>query len=287
MNEKINNFINLGRFNKPLGALLLAWPCTWGVTIGNPEINSLIFYNILFFISSFILRAAGCAWNDIMDRNIDRIVERTKYRPIAAKKLSILEGLIFILICLIFGFFVLLFLPTKALIICLISIPLIIIYPLIKRITFFPQVWLGITFNIGILIGYSTISNEYFSLPILLLYVGAICWTIAYDTIYAIQDYKDDKSNNIKSTATIMNEFAGKFSAIFYIISTLLFLYSFQLSNLGIIPIISVVITGTWQSHFAYKININDKINALKGFKISTKCGGILFLAILVDIIIK
>ena len=285
MNNKVNNFINLGRFNKPLGALLLAWPCTWGVMIANPEINSLIFYNTLFFFSAFIMRAAGCAWNDILDRNIDRMVERTKYRPIAAKTLSITEGLLFIIICLVFGLFTLLFLPTKAIVICLISIPFIILYPLTKRITFFPQFCLGITFNIGILIGYTAISNEYFSLPSTLLYLGAICWTIAYDTIYAIQDYKDDKKNNIKSTATLMNKFSGKFAAIFYLFSTILFFFAIELANFGNISKTTILISGVWQFYYSYKINVNDHVNALKGFQISTLCGGILFVAMFLDII--
>ena len=284
MFEKIYNFINLGRYNKPLGALLLAWPCTWGVTIAKPDYYSLIFFNILFFFSAFILRGAGCAWNDIIDRNIDKNIERTKNRPIASKKLSVLEGLIFTIVSLLFGLITLSLLSKEAIILSLISIPLIIIYPLTKRITFFPQVWLGITFNIGILIGYATISNNYFSIPILLLYFGAILWTIAYDTIYAIQDYIDDKKNNIKSTATYTNVYAGKFASIFYLLSSIIFIISFDMSNLGLIPKITAALVGIWQSYIAFNLNVYDKSKAYKGFKISTFCGGILLVSILVDI---
>ena len=286
MNNKLKNFINLGRFNKPLGALLLAWPCTWGVTIAQPDFYSLIFYNTLFFFSAFVMRGAGCAWNDIIDRNIDKKIDRTKNRPIASKKLNIFEGLIFIIVSSFLGLLTLLFLPKEAITICLISIPLIIIYPLTKRITFFPQIWLGITFNVGILIGYSTITKEYFSFPILLLYFGAICWTVAYDTIYAIQDYKDDKKNNIKSTATIMNEFSGVFAALFYLFSSILFIICFYLSNLGLLPKITALLVGLWQSYNALKINIFDHIKAFTIFKISTFCGGILFISILLDLYI-
>jgi len=286
MNYKLKSFINLGRYNKPLGALLLAWPCTWGVTIAQPELYSLIFYNILFFFSAVIMRGAGCAWNDIIDRNIDKKIERTKNRPIASKKLNVFEGLIFIMISSFLGLLTLVFLPKEAITICLISVPLIVIYPLTKRITFFPQIWLGITFNIGILIGYSTITRDYFSFPILLLYFGAICWTIAYDTIYAIQDYKDDKKNNIKSTATLMNEFSGFFAALFYLFSSILFIICFHISDLGLLPIITALLIGIWQSYNAIKINILNHRKAFTIFKISTLSGGILFISILLDLYI-
>ena len=157
-------------------------------------------------------------------------------------------------------------------------------YPFTKRITFFPQIWLGITFNIGILIGYSTITNNFFSIPILILYLGAICWTIAYDTVYAIQDYIDDKRNNIKSTATYTNIYAGKFATLFYIVSSILFLISFELFNLSFLSKITVVLLGIWQSYLSFNLKIFEKLKAFKTFKISTICGGLLFISILADI---
>ena len=178
----------------------------------------------------------------------------------------------------------LLFLSKEAIFISLLSIPLIIIYPLTKRITFFPQIWLGFTFNIGILIGYSTITNSFYSNSILLLYFGAISWTIAYDTIYAIQDYKDDKKNKIKSTATFTNLYAGKFAALFYLISTIFFIISFEVSNLGLLPKITALLIGIWQSYIAFNLNLYDQTSAFKGFKISTFCGGLMFLSILIGL---
>jgi len=283
-NKKIKYFIDLGRFNKPLGGLLLAWPCTWGVALAKPELNTLIFYNFLFIFSSFVMRGAGCAWNDIVDKNIDINIERTKNRPIAAKKLTIIDGLVFTIFTSIIGLITLLFLTKEAIIISLISIPLLIIYPLTKRITFFPQIWLGVTFNIGLLIGYATITKSYYSFSILLFYFGAILWTIAYDTIYAIQDYKDDKKNKIKSTATIMNQFSGFFSGILYIMSHTLFIISFKLTNLGLIPIIITVLIGAWQAYLAFKIKTDEPTQAFKGFKTSAICGGILSISIIIDL---
>ncbi|MCH2678934.1 MAG: 4-hydroxybenzoate octaprenyltransferase, partial [Alphaproteobacteria bacterium] len=189
MIQKIKYFIILGRFKSPTGALLLAWPCLWGINMAQPDLSLFFKYTILLFFGSFILRAAGCAWNDILDRKIDKKTTRTKNRPIASGKLNIYDGLVFIFFMSLIGLYILYNLTVPAIIISLISIPLIFIYPLTKRITFFPQIWLGITFNIGILIGYSCITNSYPNLIVSILYIGAIFWTIGYDTLYAMQDY--------------------------------------------------------------------------------------------------
>jgi len=286
MIEKIKNFIILGRFNNPTGALLLAWPCTWGIAMAKPDLIYLINFSIILILGSFIMRAAGCAWNDILDRNIDKNTKRTKNRPIASGKLNIHEGIIFIFSMLLIGFLILINLNIKAVIIALMSIPLIIIYPLTKRITFFPQIWLGITFNIGILIGYSCITKDYPNIPVIILYIGAIFWTVGYDTLYAMQDYKDDLITGVKSTAVRMEKHSGLFAAVAYLLSTIIFCSALFLNNFKIITIIIIIILGIWQISHATKTKINDELRFRSGFNKSNICGFCIWIAMIIDIYI-
>lgn len=286
MIKKIKSFIYLGRFNSPTGAFLLAWPCTWGIAMAKPDLIYLINFSLLLVIGAFIMRAAGCAWNDILDRHIDKKTIRTKNRPIASGSLTITEGILFILMLLVIGFLILVSLPIPAIIISLISIPLIIIYPLTKRITFFPQIWLGITFNIGILIGYSCITEKYPDISVIILYFGAIFWTIGYDTLYAMQDYKDDLLTGVKSTAVKMQKYSGIFSAIAYLISTIIFCIALILNSFDILTIIIITILGIWQITYAARTKINDTEKFKSGFNKSNICGFLIFLMMIIDIYI-
>ena len=166
------------------------------------------------------------------------------------------------------------------------SIPLIIIYPLTKRITFFPQIWLGITFNIGILIGYSCITKDYPNIPVIILYIGAIFWTVGYDTLYAMQDYKDDLITGVKSTAVRMEKHSGLFAAVAYLLSTIIFCSALFLNNFKIITIIIIIILGIWQISYATKTKINDKQKFRSGFNKSNICGFCIWIAMIIDIYI-
>ena len=284
MLQKIKQFIILGRFHSPTGALLLAWPCTWGIAMAKPDLIYLIHFSLMLVIGSFIMRAAGCAWNDILDRHIDKKTSRTKNRPIAAGNLSITEGIIFIFIMLCIGFLILINLSIPAILISLLSIPLIIIYPLTKRITFFPQVWLGITFNIGILIGYSCISNTYPNISVITLYIGAIFWTVGYDTLYAMQDYNDDLLTGVKSTVVKMHKYSGIFAAFSYIICTIIFCMALILNNFNPLSIIIIIILGIWQITHAALTKINDTNKFISGFNKSNICGFYIWIVMLVDL---
>jgi 4-hydroxybenzoate polyprenyltransferase len=286
MLKKIKQFIILGRFHSPTGALLLAWPCTWGIAMAKPDLFYLIVFSLILVLASFIMRAAGCAWNDILDRHIDRKTSRTKNRPIASGSLNITEGMIFIFIMLFIGFLILINLPIPAIVISLTSIPLIIVYPLTKRITFFPQIWLGITFNIGILIGYSCISKKYPDFSVITLYVGAIFWTVGYDTLYTMQDYKDDLLTGVKSTAVKMQKYSGIFSAFAYLISTIIFCTALILNNFNIVTIIIIIILGIWQITYAARTKIYDIQKFKSGFNKSNICGFFIWLAMIIDIYI-
>jgi len=284
MLQKIKQFILLGRFHSPTGALLLAWPCTWGIAMAKPDLIYLMSFSLMLIIGSFIMRAAGCAWNDILDRHIDKKTIRTKNRPIAAGNLSVSEGIIFIFIMLSIGFLILINLSIPAIIISIISIPLIVIYPLTKRITFFPQVWLGITFNIGILIGYSCISEKYPDTSAIILYIGAIFWTVGYDTLYAMQDYNDDLLTGTKSTAVKMHKYSGIFAAFSYIICTIIFCAALIINDFQALSIIIIIILGIWQIIHAARTKINDTKNFISGFNKSNICGFYIWVVMILDL---
>ena len=201
--KKINLFADLTRIKKPIGFMLLFWPCLWGLTITyNFEDKFFDFfkYSILFFFGAVLMRSAGCIINDIADRNYDSRVERTKNRPIASGKISVVEGLICSCILCLFAFAVLIQFNKFTIALALFSMPLAFTYPLIKRYTYWPQLFLGITFNYGLILGWTSI-NESLNIIPFIFYFGAIFWTLGYDTIYGFQDIKDDEIIGVKSTS--------------------------------------------------------------------------------------
>ena len=237
--SKIKSLLVLIRFNKPIGFTLLVWPC-WFALASLP-INSLknLKWYFFFFIGAFLMRSAGCIINDLIDIKIDKNVERTSKRPLVIKSVNIFEAIIFLILLLIFAFIILIQFNYKAILIGLFSIPLIVIYPYMKRFTYWPQLALGIIFNWGILIS-SMQFNGYLSSTFILLYVGCIFWTLGYDTIYAYQDRKDDIKNNIKSTAVLFSDQGKKCVFSFYIIFLIILGYiGFQ--NSGSIASVFVI----------------------------------------------
>ena len=203
--EKCKSLLILGRYNNPAGALLLMWPCFWG-TLAQFE-NQLILLEplILFLFGSFIMRGAGCCINDLFDRNIDKLVERTKSRPIAQNSLKISEALVFIFFQLLLGLIIILQFDFKIIIMGLVVIPFVVIYPLVKRFSYFPQFVLGLIFNWGIFIGYFS-SNQIFDWRICFLYFAGVFLTISYDSIYGFQDIDDDKKIGVKSFSILIEK---------------------------------------------------------------------------------
>jgi 4-hydroxybenzoate polyprenyl transferase len=226
--EKINNYLELIRLNKPIGFMLLLWPCWFSLAYINLPQHTLINYYLLFLFGAVIMRSAGCIINDLVDQNIDSKIERTALRPIAAKKISNLHAIIFLIILLTIGLLILLQFKFETILAGLVCTPLIVMYPFMKRITFWPQLFLGIVFNWGIIICsvefFGTITKEFF-----IFYLACIFWTIGYDTIYAFQDLKDDIKNKIKSTAVL---FRGKGKYLVLTSYTLMFLLIGYLSFL-------------------------------------------------------
>jgi 4-hydroxybenzoate polyprenyltransferase len=201
--ERFQIFIQLTRLNKPIGFLLLFWPCVWGLTLAyyfSGETNLYLKHMLLFFLGSVLMRSAGCIFNDIVDRDLDKKVQRTRERPIASGKVSVFEALIYIVFLCLVAFLILAQFNWLTIVLGISSMALAFAYPFMKRITYWPQLFLGLTFNWGIIMGWTSIINSVSIEPII-LYLSAIFWTLGYDTIYGLQDIHDDEIIGIKSTS--------------------------------------------------------------------------------------
>ena len=207
--NQLSLFIELTRLKKPIGFMLLFWPCAWGLTLAydfSSNLDNYFFYLGLFFLGAVLMRSAGCIVNDILDREFDKKVFRTKNRPIASNKISIPLAITYVFILCFLALMVLLHFNNYTIVLAFASMPLAFTYPLMKRFTYWPQLFLGITFNYGLILGWTSITAEIDVIPIL-FYIGAIFWTLGYDTIYGYQDIKDDEIIGLKSTSI---KFKGK-----------------------------------------------------------------------------
>ena len=216
--NQLKLFIELTRLKKPIGFMLLFWPCVWGLTLVydfNYSLNNYFFLCSLFMAGSILMRSAGCIVNDIVDKNFDKKVERTKNRPIASGKVSVKLALFYSILLCGLAFLVLINFNKFTIYMALFSMPLAFIYPLMKRITYWPQLFLGITFNYGLILAWISIANQISLIPIF-FYLGAIFWTLGYDTIYGFQDIKDDEIIGVKSTSIKFKNDPKKFLSICY-----------------------------------------------------------------------
>ena len=249
--KKLSFYWQLGRYDRPEGALLLFWPCIWGILLSSNFSLVKIQYFFLFLIGSFVMRGAGCTLNDIVDRNIDRKVQRTKSRPLASKKISMRMAIFFLFFQLFLGLFVVLNLSATGIFISFSIIPFILIYPYLKRLTYYPQVLLGLVFNWGILVGYYEI-NQILDLKVLLLYLFGVLLTIGYDTIYGFQDLRDDIRINIKSLSIKIQNRPKTFLSLFYIGSVIFLYFSLNNSNFNNLMIIAIIFFTVF--HFVIQI---------------------------------
>tara|TARA_Y100001970_G_C14109107_1_gene789817 strand:- start:111 stop:974 length:864 start_codon:yes stop_codon:yes gene_type:complete len=279
--KKFNFFLELIRFNKPIGFMLLMWPCLFSLALIEKNQNQLINYYIYFIIGSFLMRSAGCIINDLIDINIDKKIERTSARPLTSNDISIKEAFFLLSFLLLLSLIILLQFKIQSILIGLASVPLIIIYPFMKRYTYWPQFFLGLIFSWGILI----VSVEFYNkinFYFLLLYVGCIFWTLGYDTIYAYQDRKDDLLNNIKSTAVLFDSKGNFFVMFVYSIFFLIIGFlgynssSSFLSILVIIPFIFAMII------YLNKWNLNSKNSSNYYFKFNNFIGLFCFVFLMI-----
>ena len=231
--NQINLFLELTRLKRPIGYMLLFWPCAWGLTLAYDFTSSYVlyfFYLILFFLGSVFMRSAGCIINDIADKDFDQKVFRTKNRPIASGKISKILGLSYAAFLCFFALLVLINFNKLTIILAFCSMPLAFTYPLMKRFTYWPQLFLGITFNYGLILGWTSVENEISIIPII-LYLGAIFWTLGYDTIYGYQDIADDEIIGVKSTSIKFQNNPKNFLFICHSVTTLAYLYLGYLMN--------------------------------------------------------
>ena len=275
-------FIELTRLNKPIGFMLLFWPCSWGLAYANyfkQNTSTLIYYLMLFFVGSVLMRSAGCIFNDIVDRDYDKKVERTKNRPIASGQISVTRSLIYVLILCLLAFLVLIQFNLTTIIFGMGSMIFAFSYPFMKRITYWPQLFLGLTFNWGIIMAWTAMGNE-ISFNIIILYISAIFWTLGYDTIYGTQDMSDDEIIGLKSTSIKFKNNIKVFLFISYFITSLLIIYLFinLIENkFSLFFLIGFIITLFYQ---IFKLNENKSANCLKMFKLNNLSGFFLFLSL-------
>ena len=283
--KQLNLFIELTRLKKPIGFMLLFWPCAWGLTLAydfSKNINYYFFYLSLFFAGSILMRSAGCIVNDILDKEFDKKVLRTKNRPIASGKISKMLGVFYAIFLCFLALLVLLNFNTLTIYLALGSMPLAFSYPLMKRYTYWPQLFLGITFNYGLILGWVCIENQINLVPIL-FYIGAIFWTLGFDTIYGYQDLKDDEIIGIKSTSIKFKKKPKLFLIICYLIFMISLILVGFLMELNIVFYFFILIP---IAHlFFYQIfnfNYKDPKNCLRIFKTNNLFGAIVLTNILI-----
>ena len=280
--EHLKIFINLTRFNKPIGFMLLFWPCSWGLAYAysfNQDLNIFLYYLLLFFLGSILMRSAGCIFNDIIDKDLDTKVHRTKQRPIADGKISIKKSFFYIISLCALAFLILIQFNFLTIILGLGSMLLAFSYPFMKRITYWPQLFLGLTFNWGIIMAWTAINNN-ISYEIIALYISAIFWTLGYDTIYGVQDVADDEIIGIKSTAIKFKNNIKLFVSSCYLLTFSLIAYLFK-ENMGF-NIFTLFLFMFFLS-LIYQLKIFKKDNpnsCLKAFKTNNLSGLLIFLSI-------
>ena len=278
--------IKLLRLDKPTGIFLLFWPCAWGLAIGSSSTNDrnlFYYYLILFFLGSIFMRSAGCVYNDIIDRNIDAKVLRTKSRPIAIGSISTTSGWVIILLLICASLIILFQFNLNSIIFGLSSGLLVIAYPFMKRITYWPQLFLGFAFNWGVILGWLVLENTFSLIPIL-LYASAIIWTVGYDTIYGAQDIKDDLKIGVKSTSIKFEKKMKLFLSACYAISSFLLLLTLTLLSANFITYLLALLSG--YILYAQLLLYDDKNNKKnsKLFALNNYYGLSIFLTLLLAI---
>jgi len=283
--KNLKLFIELTRLDKPIGYMLLFWPCVWGLTLVydfNSEINTYFKYLIFFLLGSILMRSAGCIVNDIADKKFDQKVERTKNRPIASEKISIKLALLYALVLCFCAFLILINFNLFTIVLALASMPFAFSYPLMKRFTYWPQLFLGMTFNYGLVLAWISINNS-ISLTPIMFYIGAIFWTLGYDTIYGYQDIKDDEIIGIKSTSIKFKNNPKTFLILCYSFLLISLILIGVLMNFNNIFYLFLIIP--FCHLFFYQINflnINKPEDCLKIFKSNNVLGLIVCMNILV-----
>jgi 4-hydroxybenzoate polyprenyltransferase len=281
--------LRLSRFDRPIGSWLLLMPCWWSAALAAGvahDIRQLPLDIVLFFIGAFVMRGAGCTWNDITDRDLDARVERTRSRPIPAGQVSVTQALVFLVVQALIGLLVLLQFNRFAVVTGIASLIIVAVYPFMKRITWWPQVVLGLAFSWGALMGFAVTLGR-IDLTALVLYAGSIAWVIGYDTIYAHQDAEDDALIGIKSTARLFGARTHRALAIFYALAVVL---------IGAALVFASARWPAWTGLAAFalhlvwqirRLDISDPALCLRIFKSNRDAGLLLFAGLLADAVMR
>jgi 4-hydroxybenzoate polyprenyltransferase len=277
-------YLRLARLDRPIGSWLLLIPCWWSVALAaihaGAQVN--LWHGALFFVGAFAMRGAGCTWNDIVDRDLDARVERTRSRPIPSGQVSVRAAAVFLIVQALVGLAVLLQFNLFTVATGFASLAVVVVYPFMKRITYWPQIVLGLAFSWGALMGWPATFAR-LDLPAFLLYAGSICWVIGYDTVYAHQDREDDALVGIKSTALLFGARTKPLLALFYSLAVVLIALAGWSAGAGFVFAIGVL---AFAAHLAWQIgrlDVDDPLLCLSVFKSNRDAGLILLAGMVLD----
>jgi 4-hydroxybenzoate polyprenyltransferase len=277
-------YLRLARLDRPIGSWLLLMPCWWSIGLAGMHAGRFpsVWHIVLFIIGAFAMRGAGCTWNDLVDRDLDGLVERTRSRPIPSGQVTVVQATAFMLAQALVGLLVLLQFNRFTVVTGLVSLLVVAVYPYMKRITYWPQIFLGLAFSWGALMGWPAAFGR-LDWPALVLYAGSISWVIGYDTIYAHQDREDDLLIGIKSTALLFGETTPQMLAGFYAGAVALIGASGFMAGGGLVFTVGLI---AFAAHLAWQVarlDIDDPAYCLVLFKSNRDAGLILFAAMLID----
>jgi len=275
---RLRPFASLMRLDRPIGSWLLYWPCAWSVALAGVGGRWALF--LWLGLGAFAMRSAGSVYNDIVDRDLDAKVERTRLRPLASGRVSLKSAWLLIAALSLIGLLVLLQLNLTAAIVALVSIAPVAAYPFMKRITWWPQTWLGIVFSWGALVGWPAVTGSLSWTPFL-LWFGSIAWVVGYDTLYAIQDIEDDALVGVKSSARRLGDKAPLGLAIFYVLALALWSAAIWSVRPDWVALLALVPAALHLANQALRADARDGALALKLFRSNRSCGLLIFLAML------
>jgi len=280
--ESIRPFLRLARADRPIGVWLLLWPCWWSVALaglaaGDPFPAPWLL--VLFAIGAHAMRGAGCAYNDIVDRDYDVKVARTRSRPIPSGQITVREAFLFMLSLCLIGLMVLLQFNIQTIVLGFASLGIVAVYPFMKRITNWPQVILGLAFSWGALMGWCAVFGN-LSAPALYLYAGAVAWTVGYDTIYAHQDKEDDALLGLKSSALKLGKATRPWLAVFYTITIMAILAAGLSAGANTIFFAGVAVGGLHLAWQVVTLDVDDAENCLTRFRANRDFGSIIFFSL-------